>query len=312
MKTACLLLLSVICSAASTAEPEWSVSRAHERWIHSVAFSPDGKWIATGSDDQTVKVWDAAKGKELWNQATPTAITAVNWSADGKQLLTGNWRGGIQVHDARSGKLFRQWQAHQENITDLAVSRDGLQLATASGDDSCQVWDLATRRCALTIEQENEYDATCVSFSPDGKFVVVGDGENQLKLYSVRSGELLLTFSGHTETIAAAAFSPDGKRVISGSSDDSVRIWDAATGGEIRKLQAHADDITSLALSGNGSRLVSGSADGSAMVWDAASGKQLAKFSGFPHGVSSVDISANGGHVAIGTRHELRIREVAR
>lgn len=310
MKTVWLVLLTFCCSAASAAE--WSVSRAHERWIHSIAFSPDGKWIATGSDDQAVKVWDAATGKELWNEATANAITAVVWSQGGKQLLAGNWRGGIEVRDAQSGKLLTQWKAHRENITGLAASQDGLQLATASGDDSCKVWDLATRRCLLTIVQDNEYDATCVAFSPNGKFVVVGDGENLLKLYGVRSGELLLTFSGHTETIAAVAFSRDGKRVFSASSDDTVRIWDAATGGEIRKLEGHADDITSLARSCDGLRLVSGSADGSAIVWDAASGKKQAEFSGFSHGVTAVAISADGRRVASGSRQELRIKEAAR
>lgn len=312
MKAVWLLLLTLFCSAALAAEPEWTVSRAHDRWIHSVAFSPDGKSIATGSDDQAVKVWDATSGKELWNEATPTAITAVTWSADSKQLLSGNWRGGMEVRDARSGKLLSHWKAHRENITGLAVSWDGLHLATASGDDSCKVWDLATRRCVLTIEQDNEYDATCVAFSPDGKFVVVGDGENLLKLYSVRSGELLLTFSGHTETIAAVAFSSDGKQVFSGSADDTLRIWDAATGGEIRVLQGHADEITSLARSGDDRRIVSGSADGSAIVWDPRSGKKLAVFSGFSHAIASVAISADGNRVVIGSRQELRIKEVAR
>jgi WD40 repeat protein len=312
MTKAWLLLLGLLCPVACAAELEWSASRAHERWINTVAFSLDGKWIATGSDDQTIKVWDVACGKLLWRQPATTAITAIAWSADSKQLIIGSWRGGLQVHDAKDGKLQVQWQAHRENITGLAISSDGLKLATASGDDTCKVWDLATRRCLLTIEQDNEYDATCVAFSPDQQFVVVGDGENLVKMYRVRDGELLLTFTGHAETIAAVAFGPDGKHVISGSADDSIRLWNAATGAELRVLRGHTDDLTSLALSGDGNRLVTGSADRSAVVWEISTGKQLELHSDFPHGVTAVAISRDGTRVAIGSRQELRIKEVAK
>ncbi len=312
MKTPWLLLLSLLASAASAADPGWTVERGHERWIHSAAFSPDGKWLATGSEDQTAKVWDIAAGEMLWKHQALTPITAVAWSADSQQLLVGDWRGGVRVLQGNTGKVQEEWQAHRENISSLAVSRDGLKLATASGDDSCKIWDLATRRCLLTIDQDNEYDATCVAFSLDEQFVAVGDGENLIKLYRVRDGELLLTFTGHSETIAAVQYTPDGKYVISGSADDTVRIWDAATAAEVRVLRGHTDDITSLALSGDGKRLVSGSGDRSALVWEVGKGKSIAKYTNFSEAVSSVAITADGRRVALGSRQELRIKEVAK
>lgn len=210
MVKAWLLMLGLLCSTAAGAESEWLVDRAHERWIQAVAFSPDGKRLATGSDDQTLKVWDSSSGKLQWEKSAATAITAVAWSADGKHLLSGNWRGGVQVHATGDGEVQTQWQAHQENITGLAVSRDGMVLATASGDDKFKIWDLASRRRLLKIDQENEYNATCAAFSPDGRFVVVGDGEKLLKLYRIQTGELLLTFTGHAESISVVVFRPDG------------------------------------------------------------------------------------------------------
>jgi WD40 repeat protein len=304
-----LLLLLVVGSAVRSAEPHWHSIPAHERWITAVAFSPDDRWVATSSDDQRLKCWDSRSGQLRWQVRVDSPLTAIAWSSDGKNLHCGSWNGAWQQRQSTTGEMIGSQPAHRENITRLAISPNGVLLATASGDDHCRLWEVATLKCLLTIEQDNEYDATCVAFSPDSKYFVVGDGENGLKLYRVVDGELLLTFAGHSETVSAVAFTPDGKRVISGSWDDTLRVWDAATGAELQTLRSHTDDITDLALSPSGDRIYSGSADRSLRAWDVATGKHIAAQENLPAAISALAISANGRRLAIGCKETLLLWE---
>ena len=301
-----ILTLSMITVAAGE-EPLPRFIAAHDRWISAVAWSSDGRVIATGSDDQSIKLWDAASGELQSQRRGPAAITALAFHHDGKQLAAGTWKGEFLVWRIGEAQRTVSLAAHTENITALAFSPDGSKLVTGSGDDSAKIWEVATGKHLLTIKLENEYDVTCVAFSPDGKQVVLGDGENTLRVCDARSGEQLVSLVGHEEAVSSVAYL-NNQRIVSGSWDDTLRLWDAATGKELRCLRGHGDDVNSLACSGKGERVVSGSADGTARLWDVASGKTLRVYE--PKvAVSAVAITADGKRVALGCRGRIQIEE---
>lgn len=304
-----LILVLTLGSVAFADDRDWV---AHERWTTAAAFDSAGERLATASDDQRLKIWKLPGGELATTIAVNSPLTTIAWGAADKFVLTGCWNGTVQGWNISTGEQLFSLAAHAENITGLALSRDGLLLATASGDDRCKVWNLANRRCLLTIEQENEYDATCVDFSPDAKFIAVGDGENSVKVYRVESGELLLTLTGHREAVSAVVFAPNGERILSASSDDTIRIWDATTGAELRTLRGHTDDIAGLALDRSGARLLSGGADRLAILWDLSTGKELERWTVPSAAITAAALSPDGRRITLGSHRRLRVREVSR
>jgi len=133
-----------------------------------------------------------------------------------------------------------------------------------------------------------------VAFSPDGKQVVSGSGDDTVRLWDAATGAPLQTLEGHTGWVSSVAFSPDGKQVVSGSGDDTVRLWDAATGAPLQTLEGHTGWVCSVAFSPDGKQVVSGSGDDTVRLWDAATGTALQTLEGHTGPVTSVTFSPDG------------------
>ena len=272
--------------------------RGHLGVVFSVAFSPDGQRIVTGSGDRTAKVWDVASGRELRTlKGHRDAVLSVAFSADGQRVLTGSDDNTAKVWEAASGKELLTLKGHTDSITSAAFSQDGQRIVTGSSDNTAKVWEAASGRELLTLTGHSGW-VRSVAFSPDGQRIVTGNQDNTAKVWDAASGhELLLPLKGHSRRIWSVAFSPDGQRIVTGSGDRTAKVWDAASGNYLLTLQGHSGGIRSVAFSPDGQRIVTGSWDHMAKVWEAGSGRELLTLKGHSGGIWRVAFSPDGQRI---------------
>ena len=253
--------------------------RGHSDVVFAVAFSPDGKRLATASADQTVKVWDSESGKELLTLRG--TATAVAFSPDGKLLATASGK-TAKVWKAEDGKELLTLRGHSDVVCGVAFSPDGKRLATASFDRTAKVWDTESGKALLTLRGHSSgvdrvflIPVNGVAFSPDGKRLATASDDETAKVWDAESGKELLTLRGHSSGVDAVAFSPDGKLLATASGDETAKVWDAESGKELLTLRGHSSFLKGVVFSPDGKRLATASGDETAKVWDAKSGKEL-------------------------------------
>jgi WD40 repeat protein/transcriptional regulator with XRE-family HTH domain len=268
----------------------------HFDGILPVVFSPDGKYILTGSWDKTARLWDAQTGREVRQFIGHTAnIWTAAFSPDGRYILTGSWDETSRLWDAKTGK-----EIHQFIGGNAAYFPDGKVVLTYSADETVRLWDAATGLELQMFVAPTNTIIYWVAISPDGKYVLTASDDGIARLWDIQTNREVRQFIGHTSTVAVIIFSPDGRSILTGSYDGTARLWDAATGKELQTYMGHTNNVNSVAFSSDGKYVFTASSDSTARVWNSRSGRELQRFT-CPKGVTGVAISPDGKTVLTGS-----------
>jgi WD40 repeat protein len=250
----------------------------HSDWVLMVAFSPEGRLLASGSGDRTVRLWDPTTGALLQKlEGHSDWVPTVAFSPDGRLLASGSDDRTVRLWNPATGALLQTLEGHSEGVPQVAFSPDGRLLASGSGDHTIRLWDPTTGALLQTLEGHSEGVPT-VAFSPDGRLLASGSGDRTVRLWDPTTGALLQTLEGHSEHVPTVGFSPDGRLLASGSGDRTVRLWDPTTGVPLQTLEGHSEWVPTVAFSPDGQLLASGSGDRTIRLWDPTTGKLTRQF----------------------------------
>jgi WD40 repeat protein len=279
----------------------------HDDRVWSVAFSPDGKRVVTGSADRTARLWDVATGARALTLEHKDVVYAVAFSPDGTTLATASWDGSARLWDAATGAL-RHELGHAGRVYAVRFSRDGTRLVTPSRDATAKVWDAATGALVTTLAP-HPAQVDDVDISPDGERILTACRDGAVRVWA-RDGRLAAVLPAGHGHVAVAAFSPDGARIVTvGDGSDAAVVWDAATGRELASL-VHPNHVWDARWGPRG-RLLTSSADGRARVWDVAAGTTMTVLEGHQGIVYAAAFTPDGTKiVTAGEDGTIRVWEV--
>ncbi len=269
--------------------------------VFGVAFSPDGKLLATGDAQGGLRLWQVANGKPLLSWEGHTGwVWSVAFSPDGQTLASGSNDQTVKLWDVHSGQCLRTLQGHASSVWSVAFSPDGQTLASGSDEPTVRLWQVSNGRGLQTL-QGHTGRVLAVAFSPDGQTLASGSDDRTVRLWQVSSGQCLKTCEGHQDRVWSVHFSPGGLSLASGSADCSIRLWQVSNGQCLQTLQGHTDRVRSVAFSPDQQTLASGSDDQTVRLWQVSSGQCLNSLRGHTNSVFAVTFSVDGQTLASGS-----------
>ncbi|RJE17766.1 NACHT domain protein [Aspergillus sclerotialis] len=288
----------------SDTQERWSAElqtlEGHSHPVASVAFSYDGSLLASGSDDQTVQLWDPTTGSlKLSLEGHVGPVNSVTFSNDGRLLASGSDDRTVRLWDPATGALQYNLNSHLDRVSSVAFSHDGRLLASGSDDRTIKLWDPATGALQHTLNSHLDR-VSSVAFSHDNHLLASSSDDQTIRLWNTATGVVQQILVGHLDRVRSVAFSHDSCLLASGSDDHTVRLWDPATGALKRTLEGHSCAVASVAFSCD-SLLASGSYDRTVRLWDPSTGALRQTFEGHSRAIRSAEFSHDGRLIASGS-----------
>ncbi|KAF8879999.1 quinon protein alcohol dehydrogenase-like superfamily [Gymnopilus junonius] len=278
----------------------------------TVAFSPDGQRIVSGSDDATIRVWNAATGELEGIPITGHGnwIMCAVFSPDGQRILSGSDDGTVCIWNAATGEIEGSpFTGHTDSVISVAFSPDGQYITSSSHDHTICVWNVEKAELVTSPYTGHAGGVNSVAFSSDGCYIVSGSDDCTLRVWNTFTGGTVGDpLTGHKNYVNSVAFSPDGRYIVSGSSDNTIRVWSIRKSKMKRQIRGHVSSVKSVAFSPDGRRILSGSSDGTIRVWNPRTGEtEAGPFIGHSDWVMSVAFSPDGKRIVSGS-HDGTVR----
>jgi tetratricopeptide (TPR) repeat protein len=271
-------------------------------YVRSVAFSNDGRLLASGFLQGNLQVWEVGSGIKLYSHvAHQASVTSVAFSPNNLWLASGSRDNTIRLWEADTGNELQVLRGHKAEVSAVAFSPDGQWLVSGSHDRTIKIWRVVTGREAQTLEG-HAMQVTAAIFTPDGRAIVSGGWDKTIRLWNVSTGLTMRTLTGHSKGVASLAVSPDSRWLASGGEDAKVKLWDLATGLEARTFSEHGNGVTSVAFSPDGELLAAGCLGRIVIVWKLSTGAIVKRLKYENISYNSVAFSPQGQWLALGSR----------
>lgn len=277
------------------------VFHGHEAAVASVAFSPDGKTIAAGSQDAIIRLWDL-QGNPIGTpfQGHTASVLSVAFSPDGQTIVSGSFDQTICLWDWQGNPRGKPFQGHSAPVCSVAFSPYGETIVSGSTDTTIRLWDLQGNPIGEPF-QGHSASVQSVAFSPDGQTIVSGSYDTTIRRWDLQGNILEEPFEGHSGAVLSVTFSPDGDLILSGSVDRTIRLWDLQGNPIGDPFQGHEDRVRSVTFNLNGTRITSGSNDQTVRLWDLKGNPICEPFGGHEDRVWSVAFSPDGSRIVSGS-----------
>jgi WD40 repeat protein len=279
----------------------------HTSIVISVAVTPDGTKIVSGSWDGTIRVWDVVTGELLgeplsWDSGEVTSLAV---TPDGTKIVSGGSDKTIRVWDLATGAPVGEPLAgHTSWVTSVAVTPDGTRIVSGSHDNTVRVWDLVTGAPVGQPLTGHTSSMNSVTVTPDGTKIVSGSSDTTIRVWDLATGAPVgEPLTGHSGWVMSLAVTPDGTKIVSGGgSDGTIRVWDLATGAPVGEpLTGHSAWVMCLAVTPDGTKIVSGGSDGIIWVWDLVTGTRVGEpLIGHNLMVQSLAVTPDGSRIVSG------------
>jgi WD40 repeat protein len=279
------------------------IYRQQQDVISSVAWSPNGRFIATGSWDHTVQVWNAQSGQLITTYSGhEDIVTAIAWSPDGEYLASASWDQTVQVWEAFTGQHITTYRGHQSEVNTVAWSPDGKKIASG-GYPSVQIWDPWSGRLLRSYTGPYPDFVNTLAWSPNGQEIASGGSSTSVQIWNAQTGQTRLVYRDYTNSnsIDALSWSPNGKEIAIASRGSSVKLWDATTGNTLLTYSGHTQEVYAIAWSPDGKYLASSSADFTVHVWDAKNGTTTLIYNGHGKNVDALSWSPDSKRIVSGS-----------
>ncbi len=271
----------------------------HSKYVASLAFSSDSQTLASGSRDNTVRLWSVAEKKSLHTfEGHTNFVQSVALSSDGQTLASGSDDNTVRLWSVTEKKLLHTFEGHTHSVTSVTFSNDNQTLASGSDDETVRLWSVTEKKPLHSFEEHTSL-VQCVALSSDGQTLASGNFDNMVQLWSVTEKKLLHNFKGHTNAVRSVAFSSDGQTLASAGNDKTVRLWSVAEKRPLHTFEGHTGLGSGVAFSSDSQTLASGSY--AVRLWSVAEQKPLHTFEGHTLWVTCVAFSNDGQTLVSGS-----------
>ncbi|MEW6496721.1 MAG: serine/threonine-protein kinase, partial [Cyanobacteriota bacterium] len=280
----------------------------HSGAVRSIAITPDNQTLISGSEDNTIKIWQLSTGKLVRTLTGHTNwISSLAISPDGQTLVSGSGDNTIKIWQLQTGQLIRTLTGHSYDVNSLAMTPDGQTLVSGSGDNTIKIWQLQTGQLIRTLTKHS-YGVNSLAMTPDGQTIISGNGNvwplgnnYTIKIWQLKTGIPKRTLTEHLGNVSTVAMTPDGQTLVSGSDDRRILIWNLKSGQLLRTLKGHTSSVYAVAISPDGQMLVSGSKDHTIQIWQLSTGTLSATLTGHASAIHALAISADGKTLVSGS-----------
>ncbi len=280
------------------------VPLGHTGSIYATAFSKDGRLAFSLAEDQSLRVWEVASGREVKKyKMISNHVKALAVSPNGYWVVTGDNNNGLKLWDVATGKKIQRFKGHNRQVNSLDFSPDGKMLLSAGNDKKIKLWDIKTSQLLYELRGHKKKINQAI-FSPDGKLIASASDDKQVILWDVKTAKKLRSFKAHKKAVLSLAFSSDSLYLLSAGQDKKIIQWDLSSGKKVRMYSGHKKAINSVAFSPDKLSLLSASDDNSIRLWDRKTGNNKLIFKGHTNKVLDIAFSPNGQFILSGSKDQ--------